>query len=399
MSKILNLAIVFILSFNISLAQNYITLHEDCNYGGKAFFLEAGTYRTFQLKIGNDKLSCLQVPNGMKVTLYENDNYEGRSQTFSSNVACLDAQWNDMASSIVVENANYQAGNPNDYVVFYNDCYSRGFSKSLKPGTYAGVELGNLKNNISSFTIFGNLRVRVYVNNEMASGYYTTYSASQSCLNNSFSDKIGSLVVEYNPYSGQGNNNNNNNFNNNTRQAIFYTDCNYSGNSIHLMPGYYQAEKLGLFRFDISSIEMSSNLRVKAYMNESLSGSSYTITENSSCLNSSLNNRIGSVIIEEVGFGNYNNYPPVSSNVIIYTDAIYRGQSATVLPGTYSNMSQLNFPNKALSSITVPAGYRVVIYENENFGGKSYTITESKTGFGFLNWNDRTSSIIVYRDR
>ncbi|MGB3006830.1 MAG: hypothetical protein WBC06_09985 [Chitinophagaceae bacterium] len=398
MSKKSILAIALMLFYNISFAQNYITLHEDCNYGGKAFFLEAGTYRTYQLKIGNDKLSCLQIPNGMKVTLYENDNYEGRSQTFSSNVACLDPQWNDMASSIVVENANYQSGNPNDYVVFYNDCFARGFSKSLKPGTYTGVELGNLKNNISSFTIFGNLRVRVYVNNETASGYYTTYNSSQTCLNNSFSDKIGSLVIEYNPNSGPGNNNNNN-FNNNSKYAVFYTDCNYTGNSIHLLPGYYQAEKLGLFRFDISSIEVSSNLRIKAFMNESLSGSSYTINESNSCLTSSLNNRIGSVIIEEVGFGNNNSYPPVSGNVIIYTDGNYRGQSATLLPGTYSNMAQVNFPNKALSSIKVPAGYRVVIYENENFGGKSYTMTESKTGFGFSNWNDRASSIVVYRER
>jgi hypothetical protein len=254
-----------------------------------------------------------------------------------------------------------------------------------------------MKNNISSFSIFGNLRVRVYVNNETASGYYTTFNASQSCLNNNYSDKIGSLVIEYNPNAGPGGNNNN--FNNNTKQAIFYTDCNYKGNSIHLLPGYYHAEKLGLFRYDISSVEIPSNLRIKAYMNETLSGSSYSLNESSICLNSSLNNRIGSFIIEEVGFGNNNNYPPVTGNVIIYTDGNYRGQSATLLPGTYSNMAEINFPDKSLSSLTVPAGYRVILYENENFSGKSYTITESRGSFSFSNWNDRTSSIIVYRDR
>jgi hypothetical protein len=62
-------------------------------------------------------------------------------------------------------------------------------------------------------------------------------------------------------------------------------------------------------------------------------------------------------------------------------------------------MAQAGFFDNALSSLTVPAGYRVVIYEFENFGGKSYTITQSKPGFILSNWNDKTSSIIVYRDR
>ena len=62
-------------------------------------------------------------------------------------------------------------------------------------------------------------------------------------------------------------------------------------------------------------------------------------------------------------------------------------------------MQQIGFPNKALSSLTVPEGFRVVLYENENFVGKKYTITQSKTGFSFSGWNDKTSSIAVYRDR
>ena len=74
-------------------------------------------------------------------------------------------------------------------------------------------------------------------------------------------------------------------------------------------------------------------------------------------------------------------------------------QSASLLPGTYSTMAQAGFPNKALSSLTVPAGYRVVIYEQENFRGKSYTITASKNKFYMSGWNDKASSIAVYRDR
>jgi hypothetical protein len=56
------------------------------------------------------------------------------------------------------------------------------------------------------------------------------------------------------------------------------------------------------------------------------------------------------------------------------------------------------FPSKALSSLQVPAGYTVVLYEEENFMGKSYTVTASKSGFSFSNWNDRTASIKVFRN-
>lgn len=375
-------------------AQNYVTLYEDCNYSGKQHFLEPGNYRLYQMKIDNDKLSCLNIPYGMKVTIYENDGFGGSSKTYTSSVACLESQWNDKASSIVVENTYNQPYNQNDYVVFYNDCYSKGGAVTLRPGRYTGAQLGGLKYNISSFTIYGNLSVKAYINAENLSGYSVLHTTSESCLGSSENDKIGSLVIEY-----RSNYNNNNNYNNSGSYATIYTECNYRGNSVRLGPGYYQGDKLGLFKYDISSIEIPSTLRAKAYVNnENLSGSYYTLSENSSCLSNSLNNRIGSIIIEEVGNYNNNNYPPSGNDqVIIYTDENYRGQSVSILPGTYATMTQLGFPDNALSSLFLPPGYRVVLYEFENFSGKSYTVNKSKTGFIISGWNDKTSSIAVYR--
>jgi len=373
-------------------AQNYVTLYEDCNYSGKLHYLEPGNYRLYQMKIDNDKLSCMNIPYGMKVTIYQNDNFSGNSKTYTSNVACLTGEWNDMASSIVVE-SDYNQYNQNDYVVFYNDCYSKGFSQTLRPGRYTGSQLGNMKYNISSFTIYGNLSVKAYINTDNLSGYSYTHTTSESCLGSSENDKIGSLVIEYrSPY-----NNNNNNYGGTSSYATIYTECSYRGNSLRLAPGYYQGDKLGLLKYDISSIEIPSNLRAKVYINnESLSGSYYSISENTSCLSSNLNNRIGSIIIEEVN--NNNNYPPTGNDrVIIYTDENYRGQSVSILPGTYATMTQLGFPDNALSSLVLPAGYRVVLYEFENFAGKSYTVNKSKTGFIISGWNDKASSIAVYR--
>ncbi len=394
MKRILITLAVLAISVVSVTAQNYVTLHEDCNYRGRNSYLEAGTYRTYQMRIGNDKLSSLQVPAGYRVTIYEDDNFRGRSQTYSEGVSCLDSAWNDMASSIVVENTNYQQTNPNEYVVFYNDCYARGFSRSLRPGVYKGNDLGELKNNISSFSIYGNLRVRVYTGNEEATGYYSNFDNSETCLGRNFNDRISSLVIEYKPYSpvapgsgsgfGEG------------AYALFYTDCNYGGNALRLQPGRYNAEQLGILKYSIASLQLPAGFSVRAYAGESGNGPSVQFTNDMNCLGYDWRDKIGSLLVEQYGGSTGQ---PVVQHVMIYTDANYKGQAVTLLPGTYATMAQANgFPDKALSSLQLPPGYRVVLYEGENFRGKTYTITVSRSNFALTSWNDRASSIKVYRE-
>lgn len=390
-------AVIFSLFTITASSQNYVTLYEDCIYAGKSYTLEAGSYRDYQMKVGNDKLSSLQIPYGFKVTLYENNNFQGRSQTFTANTTCLDAQWNDVASSIVVESTIPGGYNQNDYVIFYNDTYNRGYSQSLRPGTYSGSQLGALKYNISSFKISGNLLVKLYINNENNSGYNAPYTTSQNSLPDNQNDKIGSVTIEYNTAGTGGNTGGGYGT---TTYATLYTECNYEGNALRLMPGYYSGDKLGLLKNYISSVQIPSNLRVKAFMNDNLYGQSTTLTESSSCLGYNLKNKIASVVVEETGgYNGGGGGTPGNEGVIIYVEDNYRGQSAYLLPGSYATMSQANgFPDNSLSSLQVPAGYRVVLYEFENFGGKTYQVTNSKSGFSFSGWNDKASSIKVYRD-
>ncbi len=72
--KIFFPAIFFFVYAVTSAQNNFVTLYEDCNYKGKKSFLEAGTYNLYAMKIDNDKLSCLQIPPGMKVTIYADNN-------------------------------------------------------------------------------------------------------------------------------------------------------------------------------------------------------------------------------------------------------------------------------------------------------------------------------------
>lgn len=388
----LSAALVF---FQLLSAQSYVTLHEDCNFRGKTFTLEAGTYRMYQMRIGNDKLSSFQVPSGFRITIYADDNFNSRSASFTSSVSCLDSAWDNNTSAIVVENTNIQQTNPNEYVVVYSDCYSRGFSRSLRPGIYKGADLGELKNNISSFAIFGNLRLRVYTASEDASGYNVAFDNSETCLSRTYNDRISSLVVEYKPLTNTGNNSGSSN---NTSYAEFYTDCNFSGNKLSLLPGRYTGEELGLFRKTIGSMQLPSGMAVKVYDGDNLTGSSENFNSGFDCISFSWRNRISSIVVEDRGGWNSGG-TPVVNELILYTDANYKGQSVTLLPGTYNTMAAANgFPERALSSIQIPPGYRVVLYDQPNLRGKSYTLTASRSSFSLTSWNDRAASIAVYRN-
>lgn len=392
MFRIASLAIL-VFSASSAFAQNVVTLYDECNYSGRKYTLEPGSYRLYQMKIGNDRLSSLQIPSGYRVTIYENDGFAGGSATLTNSSNCLDISWRNRTSSIVIEDLYANQGyDPNDYVTFYNDCYSKGYSQSFRPGNYSGSQLGMLKENISSFVISGNLRVRMYTNDQL-SGYSTTFDASQTCLPYNLNDKVNSLVIEARPSTGNGNGNTG-------TYVMMFSECNYGGNALRLMPGYYPGDKLGILKNNIASIQVPSGYRVKAFVNsEQLSGQSYNITNDMDCMNSTLRNRIASMVVEETGYGNNNgNNNNNSDRVVLYVDEDYGGQSVSLLPGTYSTMSQTGFPDNAMSSLTVPAGYRVVIYEFENFKGKNYTITASKPKFYLSGWSDKTSSIAIYKE-
>jgi len=83
------------------------TVYKDCNYGGYAVALNAGSYTLSQLSalgILNDDISSIKVNSGYKVTLYKDDNFGGPVIVKTGDDACLVADnFNDSTSSLKVE--------------------------------------------------------------------------------------------------------------------------------------------------------------------------------------------------------------------------------------------------------------------------------------------------------
>ena len=92
------------------------TFYKHCSFEGSSIKLSEGNYDLSQLRqIArqnnyegdiNDDISSVRVPSGYRVTLYEHDNYQGRTLTLTSDESCLVGRgFNDLTSSIKVVRA------------------------------------------------------------------------------------------------------------------------------------------------------------------------------------------------------------------------------------------------------------------------------------------------------
>jgi hypothetical protein len=89
------------LPHTVSLTNCAATIYSDYGFSGASQCLRTGSYRMADLKIGNDALSSLKVRSGMKVTLYENDQFGGANNVQTADVSAF-GPFNDRTSSIVV---------------------------------------------------------------------------------------------------------------------------------------------------------------------------------------------------------------------------------------------------------------------------------------------------------
>jgi urease beta subunit len=97
-------------------ATNKVTIYEDIDFKGNKRELDEGKYNIYDLGIGDNKLSSLTVPAGMKVIMYEDEDFRGGSKIFTSNVKDLrkvkveGKSFNDVISSIKITRIMMTAG-------------------------------------------------------------------------------------------------------------------------------------------------------------------------------------------------------------------------------------------------------------------------------------------------
>jgi hypothetical protein len=82
-----------------------VMIFQDANYAGSFQVLAKGRYDVAQLQIGDNALSSALVPYGMVLRLFENPGFDGAFVELREDTPAVSMDWNDRASSVVVEEA------------------------------------------------------------------------------------------------------------------------------------------------------------------------------------------------------------------------------------------------------------------------------------------------------
>lgn len=81
--------------------------------------------------------------------------------------------------------------------------------------------------------------------------------------------------------------------------------------------------------------------------------------------------------------------------VLLYEHKDFGGRSFVLPPGNYKWIEDAGIPNDLISSVKVPAGWKLVAYEHKDFGGRSRSITGNNSFIS--DFNDMLSSAKVQR--
>jgi hypothetical protein len=322
----------------------------------------------------NDAIKSLKINGDYRVTLFENNHFGGEAVTYYESSPKVSDSIYKKTSSITIENwkdSDYSA-------IFFEHNNNGGRMMALGTGMYdkevIGDRLGNDK--ISSIKLPSGWKVTVYENHHFT-GNSLEITSNKNSMGDDWNDKISSIIIEKTPT--------------NTNIVQFFVDPQYKNEK--------QSSKFGIGRYDkprlesttvgndaISSIKVPSGLKVTVFEKDSFGGKCRIYTSDVSQLASDLDNKVSSIVVEEF----------IDKPSATFCDDKEKCQTLKI--GRYNKciLAQGNdsVGNDKISSIRIPAGLKVTIYEDDNFAKRRKTYYEDiDTIEKFM--NHKTSSIII----
>ncbi|CAM3595600.1 hypothetical protein G4177_13220 [Corallococcus sp. ZKHCc1 1396] len=159
-----------------------------------------------------------------------------------------------------------------------------------------------------------------------------------------------------------------------------YVDDNFRGSSQNLWPGSYNASQLTIGNDTISSLRMPSGWFVEVLENDFADPQArfQRFTQDATFVGTELNDKTSSIVVE--------------APVVIYADGSFSGAYQSLWPGVYGR-SRLAVSDNNISSLRVPPGWRVTLYDEELTGpSRVFTQDTTLTGDSF---NNTASSVVV----
>ncbi len=333
---------------------NVATFYENSNYGGWSVSLPEGTYNYRDIiakGIKNDAISSLKVNSGYKVTLYNDEGFNGTSKAFTGDASYVGDEMNDKTSSIKIEKWNGSSSVTYNTVKLSNGKYS---IKSVANEKYVVAENGGSETIVANRDSYGGswetfylinnddgtVSIKADANNKyvcavldeedqlvprsdnvgtwekfqiykISDTEYGLRSAENGKYVKADLDNGGKLIAGSDSIAGAWEAFNIEKLGDETSsaKATFYENSNYSGWSVALSEGRYDYGTMiskGIKNDQISSIKVADGYKVTLYNDAGFAGSKKTLLTDASGLGD-FNDKTSAIVIEKVEKADFNN--------------------------------------------------------------------------------------------
>ena len=299
-------------------------------------------------------------------------------------------------------------------IIVFTECNFQGKAVTLQPGLYDARALrsqGVAEDSIASIVVPDGFSTTLY-EDDLFNGRSGTLYAASSCLDKDrFDNIVSALTVQARGEEQAAVNAIGKRYPNRNAVAgvTLYSFCDYRGVEVNLAPGEYRLADLqdaGINNNDISSLKVPRGYQATLYANDFFRGKSLVFGDNDNCLrDNGLDEQVSSVIIradERAIAANNTNSQATSAtaaptDVVAYSECGYFGLEVALPPGEYkvADLEKLGMPNNAISSLRVPRGYAVSVYENDFFRGAGRVLEVDDKCLVGDQLNDKISSIVV----
>jgi hypothetical protein len=255
-------------------------------------------------------------------------------------------------------------------VIIYDDINFNGNSMNLSDGKYyLSNNIQRFNNIIKSVKIAYGYKVILYVGNDLNGEKYTSLENNLTSLPETINNNISSIQVK--------------------SLVSIHTLMNFDGLFIYLDVGSYDfTVSTTIYNNNIESIKIPKghSYKVTCYTEANYTGNSTILYDDTALFNSTFNNTISSIIIEDI------------SGVALFANYNYTGEYRYFENPQNINLyfSDFLWPNDILSSVLIPLdyGYSLILYDNI-YSGANVTLTNSYTDLTSINFDNKASSAIL----
>ena len=324
------------------------TFYEHSNYGGWSVSLGEGSHNYSDIisaGIKNDAISSIRVSSGYKVTIYNDADFKGDKKKFTSDASYVGDDLNDKTSSIKIEKINNSSSTSYAAIKLSDGKYS---IKSIANEKYVVAENGGSD--------------PLMANRDSYSGAWETFFIENN------SDGTVNIKAEAN---------------NKYVCAVLDEENQLTPRSDS--PSTW--EKFQIYKIKDGEYGIRSAENGK-YVKSDLNNGGKLIAGSDSIAGA-----WEAFVIEKVGDSTSNVSSNAKATFCEHSD--YGGWSVSLSEGKYdySAMVAAGIKNDQISSVKVPDGYRVILYNDAGFSGGAKTLLQDASGLG--DFNDKTSSIII----